>query len=150
MALPSTSVRTAAKQKLTELLAEALPGVQVLYGHQPRVMQNECVWTDDISQGEVTVAAQNAVRQPRDDRFVIDVYCFAKVPGRTCLEQEVRVEELYAALENVLADHPTLEMKPVIAHAIQKGPCIGPESDAVEEGFESLISASVEVLSRLH
>lgn len=150
MAPPTNSVRTAAKKKLTELLATALPDVQVSYGWPGRDAKNELVWTDDIVDGEVTVTAMTPARKRRDDRFTIAVLFRTTVEGNSCEEAETRVEVLYAALENVLAEHPTLDNLPGVGHAIQKGETVGPESDPLEEGWAAFMSASVEVLSRLH
>jgi hypothetical protein len=147
---PTNSVRTAAKRKLTELLAERLPGVQVSYGYAGRDAQDECVWTDDIVDGEVTIANMGAGRKQRDDRFTILVVFTSALPSHeTAEEAETRVEELYNALEDVLADYPTLDRLPGVGHAIQKGQAVGPESDPRDEGWAAFMSASVEVLSHL-
>lgn len=149
MTLAQTSIRTAAKQRLVELLTSALPDAQVSYGWPGKLLELDSVFVGNITDGQVTPKSMTTGRKPREDVFTVTVHCMAAVKGRSCLESEQAVELLYAALENVCAEYPTLNDLPGVVHAVQNGSTVGPESDLTTEGYVSFIDASVQVRSYL-
>lgn len=150
MAAP-TSIRVAAKRRLVELLTDQpiLEGVQVTYGWPGNDLQHESVWVG-ATRGPVTIPTMRAGRKARDDLFTIDVHFMAGTPGQPDAETaDARVEELYTALEDVLATKNTLDDLDGILRAIQNGDVEFADPQATDQGWVGFCTATVEIHARL-
>lgn len=147
--MPTTSIRTAAKVRLVELLAVELTPVQVAYAWPGEDAKDECVFLGGV-QGNVSVRDMRSGRKARDDTFTIAVHFYAGKPGQKAQEADERAEVLYSALENVLADNPKLGDLDGILWAAQMNDSTEyrePEADA--EGYVGEVAAFVQVKTLL-
>ena len=84
------------------------------------------------------------------DTFTVLVHFYAGKPGQsTPKEAEQRAEELYAALENVLADNSKLDDMPGVHWAAQNGQADYLEPEPTDEGWVAAVVAEVTVKTRL-
>jgi plasmid stabilization system protein ParE len=146
------SVRVDTRRRLLELVrhrAQTL-GAQCEYGTPPDGIAYGSVWFGDIS-GETTVADMRAGRKARNDEFSIEVHAFAFVTGDETGEAADRaVEELAGAVDDVLADDPSLGgTVPGLSWVRLDGPANGPNAFRTDEGHGSYRTLSVACLSRL-
>jgi len=104
-----TSIRWSLTSHLVDLLRNdpTLLGVSVEPGWPgAKHVTAEMVWVDELA-GDVAIPLAVAGRKPRDDDFTIPFEL--RVAGMTTLDETMaRVSELVAAIENVLANDPTL------------------------------------------
>src|SRR5437764_12511497 len=106
---PTTSIRTAVKERLVSLLSQELTAVQVSYAWPGKDFQNECVYLG-ASRGNVTIPVYVAGRKTRDDTFTVNVHFYAGKPGQSpAKETDQRAEELYAALQHIPPYNPQLD-----------------------------------------
>lgn len=105
--MPQTTTVPAVKKKLVELVAAALPGKQVTYSHPGDAQRDEGVYLGDV-RGTRGYAAMRAGRKPRQEAYQVDLYCVAIRPGANAEVAEAAAFELSAAVENALAEDPTL------------------------------------------
>lgn len=108
--MPETSIRWATVKHLVDLLRahESMAGVLVEPGWPGDLnMTDEMVWLDELS-GDVSIPVATGGRKHRDDRFTVPL--LVRVAGRRDLDATMsRLTEVCAAIEDVLADDPTLE-----------------------------------------
>jgi hypothetical protein len=108
--VPATSVRWLVVSHLVDLFrAEGdLDGVLVEPGWPgDQRVRAETIWLDRIDNVNITIPVMTGGRKQRDDMFTLPFQ--VRVAGRHDLDQTMaRVMELLAAVENVLADDPTL------------------------------------------
>lgn len=152
--MASTSVRVAAKQRLVELLAVALAPVQVTYAERvSNERQDERVFLGSVI-GSVSVRDFRSGRKARDDTFSIIVYFVAGKPQQTDIQADARVEELYGALENLLATNPRLANEAGPLDGIQWAAQLNSDTEFAEpeptqEGWEGKASAHVQIKTLL-
>lgn len=106
--MATTNIRWAAVLKVVTLLraSAALTGVQVSPGWPGESIKAEAIWCDNI-RGDMEIALLGAGRKQRDDTFRIPLEI--KVSGKVDLDAvALRLGQLIAAVEDVLADDPTL------------------------------------------
>jgi hypothetical protein len=145
--MPTTAVRTVAKQTLVAAIAAGLPDTQVTYGWPGGDIHADCVYVQGPHQAVVAYPLMMAGRKIRDDVFVLTIYIFGYGAGMTLLEIEQHVEELYAAVEDALAA-ADLGFDGQISTEL--GPSVlGPNSSLVKEGAQALMTAEVTVHTRL-
>ncbi len=105
----TTSIRPLVKSAIINKLRlkPALAGVQIAYGWPGDALEKESIWVGKVS-GNVKIAVMSAGRKYRDDMFDVTVFISAGLEGGTEEETEARATVLLAALEDVLADDPSL------------------------------------------
>lgn len=106
--MPTTTIRWAVTEALiTQVRAHAsLVGVAVEPGWPGDQAGSETVWVDDLD-GDINIPTSNAGRKQRDDKFRIPFE--VRVVGKVSLDATMtRLAEIVAALEDVLANSPTL------------------------------------------
>jgi hypothetical protein len=146
--MPTTSIRTAVKTRLVDLLTDALNPVQVSYGWPGQDLQDESVFCGQTT-GQVTVADFRAGRKTRDDTFTVEVFFLAMKPGQTAAQAEERAEELYGSLETALAENPKLGDLPGVIHVAQLGNEVEIKSAPSTEGWEAEVRAVITVKTRV-
>jgi len=148
--MATTSIRTAAKAKLVDLLAgrPELAGVQVAYAEPVSNVEAEHVFLGG-ARGLVNIPTMRTGRKTRDDTFVQEIHFTAGKPDQTAEQADTRVEEMYGALENLLATDPSLENLDGLKWAIQNGEVEFFEPEAHAEGYVGYCTARIELKSRL-
>jgi hypothetical protein len=105
----TTSIRPAVKSALLTALQlkPELEGVQLSYGWPGDALEREHIWIGNVT-GTVRIALLSTGRKYRDDKFNVSVFVQAGLIGGTEAEAEERATQLLAALEDVLADDPSI------------------------------------------
>lgn len=149
------SARVATRRRLVELLSAepvGLDGTVVRYGTPPDAVNERSIWLGDIT-GETTVANMRAGRKARDDRYTIEVHCFAFALGdETGEAADLAVEELADAV--VDAVHADVTLGGVIEGlswcAQLGGPANGPDAFRTDDGHGSYRTLSLTCQARLN
>lgn len=146
--MASTSIRTSVKSALVSTIAAALPTVQVTQGWPGRAIEPEFVAIANVA-GNLSLPLMQAGRKPRDDDFVVTILISTAKGGRdTFAEVEARAEDLYAVIENALANDPSLgAIDGVLWAAIER--VEGPNSEITTEGPAAFLTVDIAVRSRL-
>lgn len=113
--MPDVGIRWEITKHLLDLVRDELVDVQVEPGWPGDQQKNESVWINDLD-GEVTIPLANAGRKYRDDQFRVPFE--VRVSNRASLDDTAqRVQEIVNAIEDVLADDPTLADYPGLVSA---------------------------------
>lgn len=145
--MAATAIRAAMKAKLVTELTKALPLVAVSNGWPGRNLERDHVWVDRVT-GTVEFPLMMAGRKHRDDKFTVRVIFQSSQPGDSIAETDVRAEQLYAALENVIAADPGIGTMNGIVHALIDT-VEGPMGELTDEGAVSFMFADIAVHARL-
>lgn len=147
--MATTNIRWAAAKRTIDLLRAhpTLVDVQVEPGWPGDTTRDEAIWLETI-EGAVEIPVVNAGRKSRNDTFKMS-FTLRVVRG-TLDEVMVRISELLAAFEDVLADDPGLGgLDGVVAGTFDLPN--GPEAqDVVGVGPVAFAQVSITVLSRLN
>ena len=142
MTVSLTQARLDTKRALRDRIDTALgpdPSRTVAIGW-PRDIPLEVVVVLDTS-GTIELSHIMAGRKDRLDTFTVDVFCGATAPGQQSAEDaEQRVSTLLAAVENVLANDPTLGG---LVKSASIGEIDGPNSEPGDEGWLGFALAHV-------
>ena len=105
----ATSLLVWFKSALLDALKAApeLAGVQIVYGYPTSGGEAELVYYGNTT-GRHDPGAIRRTRQPRDEQFTLDVFVEVVDQAGDAVHAESRVLELFAVVENLLADNPTL------------------------------------------
>ena len=149
--MASTSVRTAVKKRLVDLLTAVSGPVPVDYGWPGQALEDEHIYLGSTA-GSVKIRDFRSGRKARNDTFTQAIYFHAKKPGQNGQEADERVEELYALLENILATNTKLALNGVdldgvlwAAQLDNETDFPGPMPSADGEGWEAEAVAYVQV-----
>ena len=152
--MPTTSIRVDVKRRLYDLLSRAGDNalVQVSYGFPQERVEDRAIWLGSVT-GTSEIANMKAGRKSRDDAFDIDVWVWANQPADgTGVDADEACIDLYATVENVLADSPTLNLEGAaltgLLHAVVstvEGPTVFP----TDEGHASQMRVVVSCKTRL-
>ncbi len=82
-------------------------GMSLDYGLPPNGVPVEGIWLGKAA-GPHANRTMTAGRKDRRDVFTITAHCYAFQPGQTAEEAETRAQELFAVLEDVVANDPKL------------------------------------------
>lgn len=150
MTAPTASIRSTVKRALvTVIRAQAgVAGVTVSYAPPIDGMEDRHIFLGDV-QGSISYPTTRATRFQRDDKFTIDVWIRAHVPGdETGEDADEQVEALLGALDDVLSDvADALDVDGVVMAEL--GDIEGPMPMRTEEGHESWFQVEVSVHARL-
>ncbi len=105
------STMYAAKAQLLTLLQanSTLSGVQVCYGDPGEAMRRESIILGDITANTQIPEALASGRRRRIESYVIDIEIFVQSKAASQQEAEQRALVLANAVEDVLADYPSLD-----------------------------------------
>lgn len=152
--MATTSIRTSARRRFKDLLANNgdLAGVQVSYAWNQAGQEDRSIYLGGI-EGTSDIANLRAGRKHRDERFDLEVFIFANYPGDPDgdLASEA-CEDLYAVVENVLADDPLLAQDginlPGLISAVLTD-SDGPHPAPTDEGYRAAMRCIVAFHARL-
>lgn len=107
--MSTTSTIPAVCEALVAKLAAAIPTAQVEWARpQDTLIQNRrLVYIGDVD-GDSRIANAKAGRKERDESYTVDVLFVAMPPRGTRAQAALDVLEMYEALENLVADDPSL------------------------------------------
>lgn len=146
--MATTSTVPAVKAAVVTAVAAALPSVQVVWGRpSDTAIARETVYIADVS-GNHRIPVMTSGRKHREEEVSIDVVVAVLKARGTSQAAEERAWELLDALENVLADDPTLTAVDGLVHATLGD--LRVETDIAKEGGVCIIVTSIDVLSRLN
>ena len=145
------SVRADVVQALVDKLdnAASLEGVTILDGLDGKQITNETIIVANLKGVEGGIRDMRAGRKARTDKFDVTVILWAAQQGQTAAQARSRCVELLAALEDVLADDPSLGSVPGL-YSAQLGPYDGPDAAPGTEGHVAQITATINCDSRLN
>lgn len=148
--MATTSNRPAVKTYLVDNLAAALnaDGVQVLRTWDGKKLERSTVWIRQTT-GTVSFPYAMAGRMARHDDFTVRLVFAAVHPGDTEEEAETRVMDMYAALENLIADDVSADGMDGLTDmttGTSEGPDTFPNGD---QGFGAIVEADVVCKSQL-
>lgn len=153
--MATTSIRVAtiaALRTLVETAVDAAEGdsdVAVYFGRPDREAARDSISVGVNLEGTLEVDEMSAGRKRRIDAFTFDVVIFAAVPGRTYQEACTRAEALFAHVEDVTANDPTLGNLGGLLWCVTQGAYSGPVGDPTEEGFLAVVVATCDCEARL-
>jgi hypothetical protein len=146
--MATTSTLITVKSAIVTLLQAALPGVQVSYHHPGEPgMEAECVFLGHATSTN-EVPTMRANRKKTDERYILQVVVEVKGEGRTQLQADTRCMELFAEVEDMIADDPNLGL----GNAIHWARLAGWEQigGSTGTGHGCRVEADVEVYARLN
>lgn len=159
--MATTSIRTAVARRVIELLQADgdLAGVEIRYG-QPRDglagIGDPSIFVMVGEDGGSITALMGAGRKEREDRWVMTVTCAlaAHDDDENGLTTAERVEAIFAQVENLFADNPTLQQDGAgidgLIHAVIDGEAEGPIVTPADEGnFLGWVVATVDCFAHL-
>lgn len=145
-----TTVRHLVHAELTARLDAKLTAVTVQDGALPRDQTKETVIVgENCRTVETSMPYMQGGRKQRVDRFAFEVEFYATQHGQTTpAVAKARVAEMFTALDDTLADDPTLG--DLILSALINN-IAGPTSEGIApDGFGGYMTATVECLSQLN
>jgi hypothetical protein len=146
--MATTSTLVTVRTAIVNLLAAALPTVQVSYSHpnEPE-SQGELIFLGfAVSTNEVPT--MKAGRKRTDERYVQQIIVEVKGEGLTQIQADTRCMELFAEVEDIIADDPNLGIGDTIHWAKLNGwEQVGGSTGT---GHGCRIEADVEVYARLN
>jgi len=146
--MASTSTLVTVKSAIVSLLQAALPGVQVSYSHpnEPEA-HGEFVFLG-FAQSTNTVPVMRGGRKKTDETYTVQVVVEVKGEGLAQLAADIRCMELFAEVENIIADDPNLGLGNDIHWARLEGwEQVGGTTGT---GHGCRVEANVEVSARLN
>jgi hypothetical protein len=146
--MATTSLVPDVKARLLERLADAadLAGVAVVYALEGEQVDREFV-TLASSRFSHTLPILSAGRKKRDETASIEIVFNADVPGRSAAEADARVHVMFAVLEDILADTPTLGFDQIPNGLTLTDSTSGPYPG--QEGWVGGIRTTVSYVARL-
>lgn len=115
----TVSTVPAVKSALVTLLTSQLPGIQVKYGRPAdNQLARECVYVAEAVGNHRIPVFKGTGRKPREERYSVEVVVAVIQERGEVSVSEARAFELLEAVENVVADDPTLGGVDGLIHAI--------------------------------
>jgi hypothetical protein len=143
-------IRSASRQRLTELIGAALPGDMECLRNEPREWADDQVWlADTIGNVDYPASAGNV---PRDDAFTVVVVCQSAGDGETAASAEAKVESYASAVMAAVTVNP-IGYSPlgglVGVLAVTVSAVDGPDVVPSGEGYEAVMTVAVEIQTRI-
>ena len=149
----TTSIRTRVRDEIIARLNQhpALMGtdgnrVPISPGLPGGSLEREHVFVARIT-GRRNIAFMEAGRKTRDDEFTISFVFMTATPGADTLDADNRAEQMSTALEDVLADDPTLGDLDGNFWAVE-AEANGPDHQLTDEGAVAFMHIDVECRAR--
>jgi len=107
--MASTTIYSVKSTLLTKLKAESdLSGIQITYGDPGQAARREFVFIGDVTAGGQDPESLSSGRRRRIESYTLDVIVSVQSKPQGLQENEQRAIVLASAVENVVADNPTL------------------------------------------
>ena len=107
--MASTTIYEVKAALLTKLKAESdLSGIQITYGDPGQAARREFVFIGDVTAGGQDPESLSSGRRRRIESYTLDVIVSVQSKPQGLQENEQRAIVLASAVENVVADNPTL------------------------------------------
>lgn len=146
--MASTTIRTAARRRLVELLAgwPGLAGVQVTVTHPGDELKSESIWTG-VPVGDINIPTMQAGRKERDDVF--DVPLWFRVANRATEDDTLdRLDQMIGEVCDYFATDTELGgLDGVLSAELARQE--GPDAAKTNEGAEGGAALTVSVHARL-
>ncbi len=107
--MASTTIYSVKSTLLTKLKAESdLSGIQIAYGDPGQAARREFIFIGDVTAGGQDPESLSSGRRRRIESYTLDVIVSVQSKPQGLQENEQRAIVLASAVENVVADNPTL------------------------------------------
>ena len=107
--MASTTIYSVKSTLLTKLKAESdLSGIQITYGDPGQAARREFIFIGDVTAGGQDPESLSSGRRRRIESYTLDVIVSVQSKPQGLQENEQRAIVLASAVENVVADNPTL------------------------------------------
>ena len=150
MAEPTTNIRHLVKDAFIQLLRDhpALAGVQVEYGWPGDMLEADSIFVAGCD-GNTEVPHMKSGRRHRQDDFTMTVVVQAGLVGDTDpADTETRAAELLTAIDDTLADYPTLNDLPGLHDFGEQMRIDGPNTYRTKQGCISFYLCEIDAATR--
>ena len=107
--MASTTIYSVKSTLLTKLKAESdLSGIQITYGDPGQAARREFIFIGDVTASGQDPESLSSGRRRRIESYTLDVIVSVQSKPQGVQENEQRAVVLASAVENVVADNPTL------------------------------------------
>ncbi len=107
--MASTTIYSVKSTLLTKLKADSdLSGIQITYGDPGQAARREFIFIGDVTAGGQDPESLSSGRRRRIESYTLDVIVSVQSKPQGLQENEQRAIVLASAVENVVADNPTL------------------------------------------
>lgn len=145
--MATTSTVPAVCTALVAAIAAALPDTQVTDGQPPpQLLNRESVWVGDIT-GDHELPVMKAGRKQRQEEYEVELWVWVARARGTTAETKARVQVLWAAVEDTLANDPSLSNLDGVLWARMGS--FEERSDYAKEGPWTALRSNVTVAARL-
>jgi len=148
--MASTTMYEVKAALLTKLQADStLSSIQTTYGDSGEAMRRESIFMGDITANSHDPESLSSGRRRRREDYTLDVMVAVQSKAAGLQEAEQRAVTLASAVENVVADYPTLSDSVTGLLFIE---CSGMSMSSSEAGIDGprvLITVHVSVKARL-
>ena len=108
--MASTTIYSVKSTLLTKLKADSdLSGIQITYGDPGQAARREFIFIGDVTAGGQDPESLSSGRRRRIESYTLDVIVSVQSKPQGLQENEQRAIVLASAVENVVADNPTLD-----------------------------------------
>ena len=108
--MASTTIYSVKSTLLTKLKAESdLSGIQITYGDPGGAARREFIFIGDVTASGQDPESLSSGRRRRIESYTLDVIVSVQSKPQGLQENEQRAVVLASAVENVVADNPTLD-----------------------------------------
>ena len=147
--MASTTIYEVKAALLTKLQADAtLSAIQVTYGDPGGAARREHIFIGDITAGGQDPESLSSGRRRRIESYTLDVIVSVQSKPQGLQENEQRAIVLASAVENVVADNPTLSSLDGLMFIECSGMSVT-SNEAVVDGPHSQITVHFAVKARL-
>ena len=147
--MASTTIYSVKSTLLTKLQAESdLSGIQVTYGDPGGAARREFIFIGDVTAGGQDPESLSSGRRRRIETYTLDVIVSGQSKPQGLQENEQRAIVLASAVENCVADNPTLSNLDGLMFMECSGMSVT-SNEAGMDGPHSLITVHFTVKARL-
>ena len=147
--MASTTIYSVKSTLLTKLQAESdLSGIQITYGDPGGAARREFIFIGDVTAGGQDPESLSSGRRRRIETYTLDVVVSVQSKPQGLQENEERAIVLASAVENVVADNPTLSNLDGLMFMECSGMSVS-SNEAGMDGPHSLITVHFTVKGRL-
>jgi hypothetical protein len=147
--MASTTIYSVKSTLLTKLKADSdLSGIQITYGDPGQAARREFIFIGDVTAGGQDPESLSSGRRRRIESYTLDVIVSVQSKPQGLQENEQRAIVLASAVENVVADNPTLSSLDGLMFIECSGMSVS-SNEAGADGPHSQITVHFAVKARL-